>query len=295
MRNKLFSLMAIILIVLAIVCAIDRYSEPASETTKVTPLPPEPQSPPLDSTGFNPALIISNLNFYRTDTMNAEQIQDFLENWGQGCREGTEKCLKDYRTDLPAFPADRYCHQAISPKPQAKASEIIAAVAQACQINPQVILTTLQKEQSLITASSYHLNPKTYYSAMGYYCPDHHTCNPEYAGFVKQIYYAAHQFRIYRHWPQRYVYQAGKSSPIRYGPNSSCATSTVTIANDATAALYNYTPYIPSEKAKQWHTSTCDQVGNLNFYAFFKAWFGEPNGKLYTHPHRREEIFKAQK
>lgn len=294
MRRILLGLLTLILVVAGIIYVIDYLSEPTSPLKSAT-LPPEPKSPPLDSTGFNPALIISNINFYQADTMNTHQIQAFLEDWGQGCRDGKEKCLKNYRVDLPAFNADDYCPWEIEAKAQATAAEIIAATARACQINPQVILVTLQKEQSLITASSNNLTKQRYDSAMGYYCLDHADCNVEYSGFVKQVYYATRQFRIYRQEPQKFGYRAGKTSGIKYGPNSGCGTATVTIANDATAALYNYTPYLPTERAKQWQTSTCDQAGNLNFYAFFKAWFGEPNGELYPHPRTTKEIFRSQK
>lgn len=49
----------------------------------------------------------------------------------------------------------------------------------------------LQKEQGLVTASGPALVPSRYRSAMGYACPDTATCNDDFSGFARQVWFAA--------------------------------------------------------------------------------------------------------
>src|SRR5690606_20979087 len=53
--------------------------------------------------------------------------------------------------------------------------------------------------------------------------------------------------------------------------------------NEATAALYNYTPYTPNAAAlANLYTTgdSCSSYGNRNFWAFYTDWFGSPVGKV---------------
>lgn len=68
-----------------------------------------------------------------------------------------------------------------------------------------------------------------------------------------------------------------------YSPYAFCGTGTVKIANRATAALYNYTPFTPTQAvldAGQAAVSddVCATYGNRNFFRNFSQWFGSPNG-----------------
>ena len=76
--------------------------------------------------------------------------------------------------------------------------------------------------------------------------------------------------------PASYRVQARKPVRIAYNPQASCGSSIITPANTATAALYNYTPYQPNEAAKN-DGDDCSSWGNLNFYGFWKVWFGSPH------------------
>jgi uncharacterized protein with LGFP repeats len=85
-------------------------------------------------------------------------------------------------------------------------------------------------------------------------------------------------------------YRAGRTYAISYYPmvanaygdntgNQRCGTRTVTIANAATAGLYNYTPYVPNAAALQAGYGTgdsCSSYGNRNFWAYMTDWFGGP-------------------
>ncbi|WP_122819832.1 hypothetical protein [Varibaculum vaginae] len=283
---------------------------------------PEPMMPPVSAEGFNAENLISETEFTRWDSLSARQIQAFISDWGHGCRPGKAKsmpentgiakedigsekslvsvpCLKDFRGRLAPRDADRYCPQALQGGGDLNVGEIIAQVSHSCQINPKVILVTLQKEQGLLTASSARLRPSRYQIAMGYGCPDHKLCDSEFFGFGTQVYYAARQLRRYQVDPQEYLVQAGKSATLGFGPDSRCNRGEIVAQNWPTAALYNYTPYLASEDALAGLSHECAQAGNLNFYKFYKAWFGDPvngNGELLTRKalSRRQEQQKAK-
>jgi hypothetical protein len=55
----------------------------------------------------------------------------------------------------------------------------------------------------------------------------------------------------------------------------------VFIENQATAGLYNYTPYTPNDAALNNMYGTgdaCSSYGNRNFWRIYTDWFGNPNG-----------------
>ncbi|WP_099332946.1 hemagglutinin [Actinomyces minihominis] len=249
----------------------------AGELAEVVPFEPEPMTPPLSYEGFNPANIISDEKFFDTEAYSLEQIEGFLLQWNQGCRTGSDgtPCITEYREDSPTFAADDYCFS-FEGEAGDSAASIIWKAAHACNINPQVLLTTLQKEQGLITASGHRLNETRYTIAMGFACPDSSNCDPTYFGFATQVYYAARQFRVYQQKPEMFMTDAQREDFIPYAPGADCGGSTVFVENQATSNLYNYTPYQPNEGVFTGRTNSCSSVGNANFYAYFNAWFGTP-------------------
>lgn len=255
-------------------------SSPAvvAEDMPVETLEPEPMTPPLSYEGFDPGNIVSDQQFFDVDAYDLEQVQGFLDQWNAGCRTGSDgtPCLAQYREDSPSFEPDDYCPGGFSGQEGDTAAQIIWKSAQACGINPQVLLTTLQKEQGLITASGHRLNETRYATAMGYACPDDAHCDPGYFGFATQVYYAARQFRVYEYQPDRFMTAAAREDFIPYAPGEECGGSPVFVENLATSNLYNYTPYQPNEGALIGAPNACSSVGNVNFYAYFNAWFGTP-------------------
>ena len=155
------------------------------------------------------------------------------------------------------------------------AAEIIYQAAQDYQINPQVLIVLLEKEQGLITDTYPHSGQ--YRSATGYGCPDTAACDTKYYGFKNQVRNAAALFRHvldngYAPYPEQTsgVY-------IRFSPDASCGSSEVFIENRATSALYRYTPYQPNAAALTAGYGTgdvCSAYGNRNFYLYFTDWFG---------------------
>jgi uncharacterized protein with LGFP repeats len=229
-----------------------------------------------DLTQFRPGNIISNERFFDASSMTESQIDAFLRQRVKTCQSGYV-CLKDFRQTTTTRAADRYCNE-YGGGTSEPAARIIFKVAQACGINPQVLIVTLEKEQGLVT----HTWPSDwrYRIAMGQGCPDTAACDSRYYGFFNQVYGAARQFQIYTEGRYFTYYAPGKTWNIRYSPNESCGSSPVYIENQATANLYYYTPYQPnaaSLRAGYGQGDACSTYGNRNFYQRFVDWFGPPS------------------
>ncbi len=127
-------------------------------------------------------------------------------------------------------------------------------------VSPKFLLVLLQKEASLIENSKPSQSRLDW--ATGYGCPDNWVCNPYYKGFGKQVNSAALQFLAYMKEPHRYTFKAGGTYTFTnpYGTIST-KNMTVTPANQATAALYNYTPHVFN--------------GNYNTYKLWNRYFPE--------------------
>ncbi len=249
----------------------------------------------LSGSEFQAARIMDDGVFFNPNTMTAGQIQEFMNAKVPVCDTyGTQQyagmtraeysatrgyyppftCLKDYVTttvNKSVEPGICNGHTAGTKT----AAQIIYEVAQSCGVSPKVLLVLLQKEQSLVTDDWPW--PTQYRSATGYGCPDTAPCDAEYYGYFNQVYMAARQFKRYAAYPSNYNYRSDRNNYIQYNPNAGCGGSTVFIVNQATAGLYNYTPYQPnaSALANLYGTGdSCGAYGNRNFWRMYNDWFG---------------------
>lgn len=235
------------------------------------------------SNNWDPGRIIDDAVFANSGSMNASQIQQFLNSKVPTCdtwhtagygQNPPFTCLKDFSENGRS------------------AAQIIYDVSLQYQINPQVLLVLLQKEQGLIT-DTWPLAVQ-YRSATGYGCPDTAPCDAQYYGLTNQVTWAAKMFRsILNASPNWYTpYKVGNNY-IRYSPDISCGGATVNIQNRATQALYNYTPYQPNSAALAagWGTGTCGAYGNRNFSLYFKSWFGNTLGPDYSAQLQSVEVY----
>ena len=249
--------------------------------------------------------IIDDSVFFNPNTMSSDDIQAFLNAKVPTCdtngsqpsgRSGYPTradwgrfngylppytCLKDFSQGAPDEAADAYCGPISGGN--MSAATVIKVVSAACGVNPQIILATLQKEQALVTDDWPW--PIEYRSAMGYGCPDSAPCDAQYYGFFNQVYNAAHQFQRYGKQPQLFNFTVGQTSSVAYNPNSSCGSSPINMQTQATADLYNYTPYQPNQAALNNLYGTgdgCSAYGNRNFWRTFWDWFGNPIGPEYA-------------
>lgn len=246
--------------------------------------PAQPASAAIAS-NFDPGYIISDDIFYNSSLMSDAQVQSFFEGKESTCSAtASPGCLRYYKQSTPARAATNYC-DLYQGGTNELASHILYNVAVACNINPQVLIVLLQKEQSLITAT----NPSTatYDKATGFGCPDSSpSCDANFKGFFNQIYQAASHFRSYvdpanaSYYPN---YRTGRTVAISYRPRNigadgtHCDAPAVTIQNNATSALYTYTPYQPDPPALAnlyGRGGNCSSYGNRNFWVYFTDWFG---------------------
>ena len=245
----------------------------------------------VDASNFNPGRIIDDAIFTDTSTMTAEEIQRFLENsvsQGEcdrykeniysGTTEGPYTCLFEFQQNVETGENNYGLFDDDGAPSEIEdgltAAEIIWQAAQDHEINPQVLLVLLQKEQSLITDNWPWV--QQYAQATGYHCPDTAPCDPASANFHKQVSGAAWQFRIYLDYIDEYWYIIGENR-ILYNPDASCGYQVVDIENKATVALYLYTPYVPNEAALNnlfGRGDNCSAYGNRNFWVYFNRWFG---------------------
>ncbi|WP_233193316.1 hypothetical protein [Cryobacterium sp. Y29] len=253
---------------------------PLSAATAATADPTDLTDPTTtDPAVFDPGLIISDFNFFNPDALTESGIQDFLEQ--RSCRPSDKvPCLWEFRETTTSQPAqgDGHCQPYIGAENET-AARIIAKIAAACTISPKVLLVLLQKEQSLLTRPS----ASGYLRATGYGCPDTADCDAQYFGFFNQVYNAAWQFRQYTQEPDR-AFKIG-SVDVGFNPKAKCGASTVGVKNQATANLYNYTPYQPNAVAVANagdEGDGCSTYGNLNFWLFYNDWFGDSTLKPFS-------------
>lgn len=253
----------------------------------------------VPTTSFDPSRIIDDGVFYNSSSMNVAQIQQFLnskvpvcDTWGTQSISGVTRavysrarghripmtCMKDYYENPTTLANNLTTTDGqLAPIPEGaqSAAQIIYTAAAYYSINPQVLVVLLQKEQGLVV-DDWPWEGQ-YRTATGYGCPDTAPCNSQYFGFYNQVNRAAAQFRNYASYPNSFNYIPGPGNYVQFNPSSTCGGATLNIQNQATASLYDYTPYQPNTPALAagYGTGdTCSAYGNRNFWLYFNDWFG---------------------
>jgi hypothetical protein len=196
---------------------------------------------------FDPTLVISDDNMRAYDSMSAAQIQKFLNS-----KPGPLKRMSFQRHDNGST---------------ASAAVIIWEACQAWHISPKVMLTMLQKEQSLLTRK--HLAGHTLQRAIGAGCPDSGGC--KYPGFGNQMWNGARMLDGYG--------EKGKTTPYvpvwKPGLINKFTGKVTATRNLATYKLYVYNPSIGA-KAPYGDLSKQSLSGNANFWKIYWKYFGNP-------------------
>jgi len=186
--------------------------------------------------------IISDADANNYNSMTLTEIRDFLRTQNSYLKEYKYSGNNPSPTQLSLDPDKKYIETRT-------AAEIIYNAAQEAKINPQFLLTLLQKEQGLIEGTNPDERDLNF--AMGYYCYDGNYCNVQFKGFGKQVRGAALQFRWYVDNIYNYNWQPNKAAcaddPTPLLPCTSKGT-VVTPANKITAAMYIYTPHLHGNK-----------------------------------------------
>ena len=189
-----------------------------------------------DATGpiFNPNFVLAESTFRSTrDFPNADSVQSFLNSQKSPLANYNDNGKRAADIIFEAAKGINSAHtnwsgKMITPK-----------------LNPALILTKLETEQSLITLSNYDIvkDPeRRMVKAMGYACYDLQACDDVKGGFFNQVTGAA--------WQLEYNYQIASDSNIKGEPYQVGKTITtldekqVYLSNAPTAAFYKYTPHV---------------------------------------------------
>lgn len=217
---------------------------------------------------FDPTRIISDENFRASACLGPGDIQAFLVR---------------YNSVLATTQAPRHSDGTLAP-----VSQLVWEVSQEFEINPKVLLVTLQKEKGLIQAST--ATQSTLDWALGYGCPDNvlpADRDPKYKGIGNQIWYAASSLNNYCESPTHWTYwQPGKAKTVDYpleDPDGSVSFITYSLvpANKCTYKLYVYTPHIGAfEPYGDQTTLRLYRYGGGNglFWKVYWKYFGDPLG-----------------
>ncbi len=117
---------------------------------------------------FNANNVIDDYTFDNTGSMSADQINSFLNGFPNSCispNSGFDAIEPTGYSPSGGFTYGGYV----------SAGQVIKSSAQVYGINPQVLLVTLQKEQSLVAGGAGYCNngeEHKYAAAVGYGCPD---------------------------------------------------------------------------------------------------------------------------
>jgi peptidoglycan hydrolase CwlO-like protein len=191
-------------------------------TEAATPALPTGGTP---SGKFQRETVISQNNFRAANSMSAAGIQKFLES--------QPGALKSY------VGPD---HAGV----RKTAAEMIADASVNFNVNPKVILATLQKEQSLLSAKS--PTQSQYNGAMGAGMPDSGKNNSSMQGFGNQIWWGAQK-------------QNKNALDWRQGASEAVDGTKVYPTNEGTFAQYRYTPHFS---------------GVMSFWMIYWRYFGDP-------------------
>ncbi|MDD5290038.1 MAG: hypothetical protein PHT40_02455 [Patescibacteria group bacterium] len=192
-----------------------------------------PVAPALAQFTFNPHYVLSDQELTNYSSMTIDQINAFLKSKGG--------ILANY----------------IDPNVRMSIPQLIYESSQMYKINPRYALVLLQKEQSLITDEAPTQGQLNW--ATGYGCPDSGGCNPKYQGLGNQIDWGVGAIRFYLDNPNQFRFQTGRTYTVDG--------QSVTMQNDATTALYIYTPHLH---------------GNESLARIWTEWFSQnyPDGSL---------------
>ncbi|MHB1864850.1 MAG: hypothetical protein ACYCPS_01635 [Candidatus Saccharimonadales bacterium] len=120
----------------------------------------------VNAQSFNPNLIIDDATFNNTSSMTSTQINDWLNSvFGSG------SCISTDHGFSAPDPTGYNPTSGFTYGNDVSAGQVIYDAAQAYSVNPQVLLVTLEKEQSLVSGSN-GCSTLQYAGATGYGCPD---------------------------------------------------------------------------------------------------------------------------
>ena len=262
--------------------------------------------PSRSSAAFNANNLIDDSVFANSGAMNASQIDSLLNSYPGSCISSNNGFI----TPDPQGWSDSSSSFVFGGN--VSAGKAIYDAAQNYHLNPQVILATLQKEQSLVTGGAgCHQNTPDPASAtpmtnqcgsgtrnctlacqyaggcvniaMGYGCPSY--CDSKYEGFSKQIIWAAWVLRFAQERSQGIFGYAGQdpgdenipyTGPTTQGCKQLVAGGSPVCSDGKYTLADSSTVTITNGATASLYRYTPFQSGNQNFDTIFTNWFGAP-------------------
>lgn len=254
---------------------------------------------PKANAAYDAGRIIDDAMFLDARSMSITEIQAFLTARGSGLKDMsfTLQCYGSGSQERQWYTAAGA--QCDTPLP---ASQIIYYASQIYGVNPKVILATMQKEQSLTTAS----NPTVWQltQAMGYACPTSGSCSSS-SSFPFQIDSGTWALRFHferargntNWWYASSGWTCGTEKNL-YKPNlypgqnvqfydtNGTHYTTIYIQNAATSTMYCYTPHAYNNPQglygrAPYGTTGLYYSGSYNFVYFYELWFGTTQSFLH--------------
>jgi hypothetical protein len=262
------------------------------------------------SASFTANDIIDDPVFDNVGTMNASQIDSFLNGFVSSCISPNS----GFQARIPSgySPSGGFTYGNFT-----SAGNVIAATAQAYGINPQVLLATLQKEQSLVVGGSNNFcnnsDENKYSAAVGYGCPDsgstyswtsvslymrsgvEHTStgptcvnSPSKAGFSQQVIRGAWLLKfgeqrsegnvnwaiISGSWNNSDDPHTCYGGPITQGFRKRCSSDTSATYYDGLSTIDATSVHMDTGATAALYWYTPHFSGNQHFVNIFESWFG---------------------
>ncbi len=249
-------------------------------------------APKHASAAYDGGRLIDDNVFLNSTSMSPQDIQSFLTARGGAIAN------RSFIMDCPSAGTqanNAYIALGAPCGQTVLASSIIYYTAQVYGVNPRVIIATMQKEQSLITAT----NPtnRQFVQAMGYGCPTTGSCDDS-SNFFWQVDNGTWVLRFHYErargnmnwWYTSNTWTCGTEKNF-YKPNlypnqnvnfydeDNVMYRTHYIANAATSAFYCYTPHAYNNPQGLYTRAPYGTVGryysgSYNFVLFYELWFG---------------------
>ncbi len=246
---------------------------------------------PRASAAYDGGRIIDDTLFLDAKSMSISDIQNFLAARGSG--------LKDMTFTLQCYGSgsqERQWYTAAGARCDTPipASEIIYYAAQVYGVSPKVILATMQKEQSLTTATNPTIWQLT--QAMGYACPTSGSCSSS-SSFPYQIDSGTWALRFHyerargnMNWwytstswtcgTEKNLYKPNlyPNQNVRFYDTNGTHYATIFIQNPATSTMYCYTPHAYNNPQGLYGRAPYGNTGlyysgSYNFVYYFELWF----------------------
>ena len=216
---------------LGVWCVLLASCVPASDDQAQGP-DPRDLAPSVDKAGnihqFWTSHLISDDVFDDAHALSATAIQAFFEATPY---DGARSFLADYTIDDISY------------------AEVLASLCVTFEINPLVVLATLQKETGIVSKTN-KPSEALLNKAFGCGCPDGTRCDPTQKGLKAQTecalrFLAVHRDRVRSHGETVTGWAPGKPKNVLDGFR-------VLPGNRASAVLYTYTPWVLRNKGGNW-------------------------------------------